>query len=97
MATVPTGGPAGGEPGEILGVAERVVVAPRAGVFRTGPGYLPATEGRTVTAGEVIGVVAVQGEEAEVRSPFAGLLMGSLVADGERVRAGQPVAWLRTS
>ena len=97
MATVPTGGPAGGEPGEVLGVAERVVVAPRAGVFRTGPGQGSAAEGRTVTAGEVIGFVAAQGEEAEVQSPFAGLLMGSLVTDGERVRAGQPVAWLRTS
>jgi biotin carboxyl carrier protein len=30
-----------------------------------------------------------------VRSAFAGWMMGLMVHDGERVREGQPVAWLR--
>jgi [acyl-carrier-protein] S-malonyltransferase len=30
----------------------------------------------------------------EVRTPFAGRLVGFLAHPGERVTAGQPVAWL---
>ena len=33
----------------------------------------------------------------EVRSPFAGTLMGVLAVDGERVMTSQPIAWLRTA
>jgi hypothetical protein len=32
-----------------------------------------------------------------VRSPFRGTLMGMLAHPGERLRAGQPVAWLRVA
>ena len=31
----------------------------------------------------------------EVRTPFAGQVIGWLAADGERVQEGQPLAWLR--
>jgi biotin carboxyl carrier protein len=31
----------------------------------------------------------------EVRTPFAGRLVGFLAHRGERVMTGQPVAWLR--
>ena len=34
---------------------------------------------------------------AEIRSAFAGTLEGILVLPGERVVAGQPVAWLRAA
>jgi hypothetical protein len=30
-----------------------------------------------------------------VRSPFRGELVGLLAGDGERMRQGEPVAWLR--
>jgi [acyl-carrier-protein] S-malonyltransferase len=32
----------------------------------------------------------------EVRSPFAGEIMGFLAVEGERVTSSQPIAWLRT-
>ena len=32
-----------------------------------------------------------------MRSAFRGFLMGMLAVEGERVREGQPVAWLRAA
>ena len=32
----------------------------------------------------------------EVRSPFAGTWQGTLAYPGERVHAGQPIAWLHS-
>ncbi len=74
--------------GEHIHVSERMVVSPGAGVF------VPAIEvGRddSIGVGTVIGRIGGQ----EVRSPFAGRLMGMLAVSGERLRTGQPVAWLR--
>ncbi len=82
--------------GEELRVPERVVVAPAIGVFRPLPPETCTTEGEIVAEGQAIGVVESSGEHIEVRSPFAGFLMEMLALDGERVREGQPVAWLRT-
>ena len=48
-----------------------------------------------VTAGQAIGVVEGPGASTPVRSPFGGFLVGMLARAGERVREGQPVAWLR--
>ena len=84
--------PAGGEE---LGVPERVVVAPCRGVFQPAPPRTVTTEGEIVEAGQVIGVIRSLKDEVEVRSPFRGWFMGLLAADGERLRDGQPVAWLR--
>jgi biotin carboxyl carrier protein len=70
-----------------------MIVAPAAGVFRPA-----ATEpGATVCHGDVIGIVEGPGTEAPVCSPFGGTLMGMLAHSGERLREGQPVAWLRVS
>ena len=44
---------------------------------------------------QVIGFVEGKGHSTPVRSPFGGKLMGLLAHAGERVREGQPVAWLR--
>lgn len=52
-------------------------------------------EGRLVTEGQVVGVVRTSGKALPVRSAFTGFLMGMLAHPGERVREGQPVAWLR--
>jgi [acyl-carrier-protein] S-malonyltransferase len=89
--------------GERLTGADRVVVSPAAGVFRgvaalgtaPGPGALaqPGPANPTVGVGELLGHVGA----AEVRSPFAGIVVGWLVHPDERVAAGQPVAWLRTA
>lgn len=80
-------------PGETLTVPERLVVAPAAGVFR--PASLP--DGALVEAGQAVGSVVGPGTCSPVHSPFRGTLMGMLAHDGERLRAGQAVAWLRTS
>lgn len=81
--------------GEILAVPERVIVAPAVGVFRP----LDSTPGveTVVVAGQAIGVVEGPGASTPVRSPFPGALVGMLARAGERVREGQPVAWLRVT
>jgi biotin carboxyl carrier protein len=80
--------------GEELRVPERVILAPALGVFRLAAPE-PATEGELVAEGQVVGVVECSGDTHDVRSPFTGQLMGMLAHPGERVREGQPVAWLR--
>jgi biotin carboxyl carrier protein len=80
--------------GETLAVPERVIVAPAPGTFRPVEPDAVAAEG-TVVAEQVIGFVEGKGHSTPVRSPFGGRLMGLLAHAGERVREGQPVAWLR--
>lgn len=81
--------------GEEVIVLERVIVAPMAGRFH------PVADGgellheSILTAGQTIGYLVLPGETRPVPSPFAGQLMGVLALAGERVRAGQPLAWLR--
>jgi biotin carboxyl carrier protein len=79
--------------GELLDVPERMIVAPSVGVFR--PNVV--TGGDLVDAGEQIGVVEGPGTSMPVRSPFRGMLIGMLAQPGERLREGQPVAWLRVA
>ena len=80
--------------GETLAVPERVIVAPAPGTFRpVEPGE--AASEVPVEAEQVIGFVEGKGHSTPVRSPFGGKLMGLLAHAGERVREGQPVAWLR--
>jgi [acyl-carrier-protein] S-malonyltransferase len=75
--------------GEHLFVTERIIVSPGAGVFAA-ESALDA--GATIDAGQLVGRVG----NLEVRSPFAGQLMGFLAAETERVTSSQPIAWLRT-
>ncbi len=82
--------------GETLAVPERVILAPAHGTFRpVEPGHV-APEA-PVAAEQVIGFVEGKGHSIPVRSPFGGRLMGLLAHAGERVREGQPVAWLRST
>ena len=76
--------------GEHLFATERLVVSPAAGIFQASD---------DISAGAVVGVGHLVGRvgDHEVRSPFAGELMGVLAVDGERVTASQPIAWLRTT
>lgn len=79
--------------GECLVVPERIVVTPVVGIFRPA-----AVEGgATVREGDPIGVVECLRATSTIRSPFEGTFMGMLAFDGERLRAGQPVAWLRVA
>jgi biotin carboxyl carrier protein len=77
--------------GEGLLVPERMIVAPAVGVFQP----VDLAEDADVEPGQTIGVVEGPGTSTLVASPFAGRLIGVLVHPGERLREGQPVAWLR--
>ena len=86
--------------GEVLAVPERVIVAPAVGVFRPlgeihEVDLAQTGDGTVVAAGQAIGVIEGPGSSTPVRSPFGGFLVGMLARAGERVREGQPVAWLR--
>ena len=81
--------------GERMHVPERIVVAPSAGVFRPLAFGTSTGEGEQVALGQSIGVIEASGTATPVCSPFAGSLMGMLAESGQRLRAGQPVAWLR--
>ena len=83
--------------GEHLGVPERVILAPAVGVFRPVDGEAHPAEGRDVTVGDIVGVVEAGGRQLPVRSAFTGRLVAMMAHPGERVREGQPVAWLRVS
>ncbi len=81
--------------GERLGVPERVIVAPASGRFRPVTQDASSPEGDALDEEQVIGFVDGVGHSTPVCSPFRGFLMGLLAHAGERVREGQPVAWLR--
>jgi hypothetical protein len=80
---------------EELRVPERLIVAPAGGLFRPLPPETVTTEGEIVAEGQAVGMVSVSGDDVPVRSAFRGWMMGLLAVEGERVREGQPVAWLR--
>lgn len=87
--------------GEHLYVSERIVVSPATGTFEPedrfaslSPGSsIPSGEGLPLAVGDQVGKVGA----VDVRSAFAGRLVGLLAHRGERVVDGQPVAWLRSS
>ena len=91
----PTADPSRRSPlaGETLTVPERMIVAPVVGIFRSHG----VREGHELRAGDEIGVVEGPGTRCPVRSPFGGTLMGMLAHPGERLRSGQPIAWLRVA
>jgi len=78
--------------GEHLYMIERMVVSPAAGIFVPAEPWRSTPNG-TVDVGELLGTIG----EVEVRSLFAGQVMGFIAVDGERVTTSQPIAWLRTA
>ena len=79
--------------GETSGIAERLIVAPSVGTFRL---TALAFRGAFVEEGQCIGEVQTTSGTKPIRSAFAGRFMGELAHDGERIRKGQPVAWIRS-
>ena len=77
--------------GEGLLVPERMIVAPAVGTFRP----VSLGDGAHLSVGQTVGMVDGPGTSTPVASPFTGQLVGMLVHPGERLREGQPVAWLR--
>ncbi len=83
--------------GEVLHIRERIVLAPATGRFVTVPSdeVDPHATGTLVLAGSPLAAVVSSGESQAVTTPFTGVIAGRLAHDGERVREGQPVAWMR--
>lgn len=81
--------------GETLSIPERLIVAPRSGIFRRLHVRPRPTDGYPVNQDDMIGEIRSLGISTPVRSPFAGFLVGVLAVEGERVRTGQAVAWVR--
>jgi biotin carboxyl carrier protein len=80
----------GFEAGEFPVVAERVVISPIHGRFEP-----TAVDGDDVAAGQLVGEVVRSDERIPVIASIAGRFMGHLAERGERVRDGQPIAWIR--
>ncbi|HVV35889.1 MAG TPA: hypothetical protein VHC63_04740 [Acidimicrobiales bacterium] len=81
---------------EYTEVAEKLIVAPARGVVTLLDPQVVTAEGEIVEAGQAVAIITNSGEETPAVSRFTGFLMGMLVHSGERVRPGQPIAWLRT-
>ncbi|HEY4375809.1 MAG TPA: hypothetical protein VGM93_01570 [Acidimicrobiales bacterium] len=81
--------------GDDVRLAERLVVASVPGIFTPRAPEVFTTEGEIVHEGTVIGVISGPGRQDEVQCFCGGFLMGLLAEAGERVRPGQPLAWLR--
>jgi [acyl-carrier-protein] S-malonyltransferase len=80
--------------GETLSMVERLIVAPSCGKLCL-DGRLSLKSGDPVYRGDVIGAVHSLGIVTPIQSPFGGVLVEVLAVEGERLRTGQPVAWLR--
>lgn len=85
--------------GEVMHIRERIVLAPATGRFVAVPDdeVDPHRPGTLVFAGSPLAAVVSSGEAQAVTSPFTGVIAGLLAHDGERVREGQPLFWLRVA
>ena len=83
--------------GETLDVRERIVLAPVTGRFVAVPSdeVDPHVPGSLVLAGSPLAAVVTSGVAEPVTTPFTGVIAGRLAHDGERVREGQPLFWMR--
>ena len=68
-----------------------------ADIFRDhGPAWRRANQGHlSHSQMKVMGAIEVTGGSVTVTSAHTGFLMGLLALPGERVRADQPLAWVR--
>ena len=83
--------------GERLNVPDRIVVAPRTGVFIPLEQYQSLVPGSTVRSGQPIGYVRCGNETLPVTSPFDGVARDMLAAPNERVQQYQPVLWMASN
>jgi biotin carboxyl carrier protein len=81
--------------GETFSGPERIIVAPATGTFHLLEGPAGVRDGAVINRGDVIGTVQSLVTSTPIESPFEGLLVTILALEGERLRPGQPVAWLR--
>lgn len=82
-----------GATGETLAIPDRIVVAPGVGRFHRSD---TVAVGQHVDVGTHIGVLESPGCSIPVESRFRGRIGRILAEPGERVRAGQAIAWLHS-
>lgn len=75
-------------------LAIRLIVASCVGVFARMRDLETGAHRRPVRAGQVVGTIDCLTQQVLVVCPFAGTLMGMMADSGERVRPGQPLAWV---
>ncbi|WCO68372.1 hypothetical protein PO878_06475 [Iamia majanohamensis] len=80
--------------GDGVRLPARLVVASEPGTFRPCPPTSATAVGDAVGHGTALGTIETLGRSVPVTSAFAGRLAAVLASDGERLRVGQPVAWL---
>jgi biotin carboxyl carrier protein len=80
---------------EDIHILERIVAAPASGIFSLAPPDVVTSEGEIVRQGQDLGAIERNAGSVPVVSAHTGFLMGLLAMPGERVREGQPLAWLR--
>ncbi len=85
---------AAGDDGDAVRIDVRLVVAPAHGLFHATAVDAFTAEGEVVRRGDVLGHVRGPGAEVPVAAFCDGFLVRVLASDGERVRTGQPLAWL---
>jgi hypothetical protein len=79
------------EMGDAAYLPGRIVLSPAAGDWTPGGfGDLHCWEASPLAAGDVLGTIGGD----EIVSPIAGRLAGMLVLAGERLRIGEPIAWV---
>jgi biotin carboxyl carrier protein len=79
--------------GEFVSIPERLVISPAWGRLRTNR----LAPGHSVESGTVIGAIRQPKLDIPLVSPVGGFFVEWLAAEGERIRAGTPVARLRSS
>lgn len=80
---------------ETTAIRERVVVAPCTGRFQPLPPEIFTSEGEWVEPGTVLAEIRNNGSVHPVRSVFRGWVMGMLALDGQPVKAGDALFWIR--
>jgi biotin carboxyl carrier protein len=80
---------------EDVHILERIVAAPASGIFTLEPPNVVTSEGEILREGQALGAIERNAGSVPVVSAHTGFLMGLLAMPGERVRDGQPLAWLR--
>lgn len=94
MTTTPLRTPALEPEGALLDVPDRIVVAPRNGVFIPLDPTAGLGPGATVRSGQLIGHLRCGDDMHRVTSPFAGVARTMLALPNERVRQYQPLLWM---
>jgi biotin carboxyl carrier protein len=79
---------------EVTTLAERVVVAPRAGRFVPLPPEVFTADGEWVEPGQVLAEITNGEKKFQVTSPFRGWMMGMLALPGQPVREGEALFWV---